>query len=184
MNPLLQEAGQASRQLYDPGVRELIETSLTWLEQMPTLAERHVASMANGIPLAACVGLDEADLSARHLAACALCEQDEFLLALPLALHCCSARADDANYAFLAGSCLQRLAITDYAAMMFRHTLQIDGFHMPAAYRLGECLLALGDREGAAHLLGWAVELGRQNPAQRELQSLALDRLSRLGATP
>lgn len=182
MNPLLQEAAQASRQLYDPDVRELIETSLAWLEQLPTLTEHHGAKMANGIPLATCVGLDDADLAARHRAAYALCEQGEFLLALPLALHCCSARADDPHAAFLAGSCLQRLAITDYAAMMFRQALHLNEHHMPAAYRLGECLLALGDREGATHLFGWAVEIGRQDPAQRELQSLALHRLARLDA--
>ena len=182
MNPLLQEAGAASRQLYDADVRELIESSLAWLERMPTLAERHGARMANGMPLAACIGLDEADLSSRHQAAYSLCEQGEFLLALPLALHCCSARADDAGYAFIAGSCLQRLAITDYAALMFRQVLNIDERHMPAAYRLGECLLALGDRDAAIHLFGWAVELGRQDPGLRELQSMAIARLGRLNS--
>ncbi len=180
MNPLLHEAGQASRHLYDPMTRELIETSLAWLEQMPTLASSHGRQLAAGITLAHCTGLVGSDLDERYLAAFSLCEQEEFLLALPLALHCCSARADHADSAFLAGSCLQRLGIIDYAAMLFRHVLQIDEYHMAAAYRLGECLLAIGDREAAVHMFGWAVELGRQDDGQRELQAMAMTRLARL----
>lgn len=180
MNPLLQEAGQASRHLYDPMTRELIESSLAWLEQMPILAGAHGAQLAAGITLADSAKIPSSNLDDRYLAAFSLCEQGEFLLALPLALHCCSARADHADDAFLAGSCLQRLGIIDYAAMLFRHVLQIDECHMPAAYRLGECLLSLGDRTAAAHMFGWAVELGRQDAGQRELQALAMSRLARL----
>ncbi len=180
MNPLLHEAGHASRHLYDSMTRELIESSLGWLEQMPTLASSHGSQLAAGVTLADCTGLVGPDLDKRYLAAFALCEQGEFLLALPLALHCCSARADHADSAFLAGSCLQRLGIIDYAAMLFRHVLQIDEYHMAAAYRLCECLLSIGDREAAAHIFGWAVELGRQDEGQRELQALAMHRLARL----
>jgi len=180
MNPLLHEAGHASRHLYDPMARELIESSLAWLEQMPALAISHGQQLAAGIALADCTGQADSDLDDRYLAAYSLCEQGEFLLALPLVLHCCSARAGNADAAFLAGSCLQRLGIIDYAAMLFRHVLQIDEHHMAAAYRLGECLLFIGDREAAAHLFGWAVELGRQDNGQRELQALAISRLARL----
>lgn len=180
MNPLLQEAGHASRHLYDPMTRELIESSLAWLEQMPALASNHGSQLAAGITLAKCTGLVGSDLDDRYLAAYSLCEQGEFLLALPLALHCCSARADDEDSAFLAGSCLQRLGIIDYAAMLYRHVLQIDEYHMAAAYRLGECLLSIGDRQAAAHMFGWAVELGRQDEGQRELQAMAMTRLARL----
>ncbi len=180
MNPLLHEAGQASRHLYDPMTRELIESSLAWLEQMPTLATTHGAQLAAGITLADSAKIPPSNLEDRYVVAFSLCEQGEFLLALPLALHCCSARADYADDAFLAGSCLQRLGIIDYAAMLFRHVLQIDECHMPAAYRLGECLLTIGDREAAAHMFGWAVELGRQDAGQRELQALAMSRLARL----
>ena len=180
MNPLLQEAGAASRQIYDAEVRELIESSLSWLERMPALASSHGRQLAAGSTLADCTGLAGPDLDQRYRAAFSLCEQGEFLLALPLALHCCSARADHPDDAFLAGSCLQRLGIIDYAAMLFRHVLQVDEFHMAAAYRLGECLLALGDREAAAHMFGWAVELGRQDAGKRELQAMAMSRLARL----
>ncbi len=183
MNPLLQQAGQASLHLYDSELQKLIESSLNWLEQMPALANRYCEQMSQGASLANCIGLEKSDLDARYSAAFSLCERDEFLLALPLALHCCSAHAGNAQYAFLAGSCLQRLGIHDYAAMMFRHSLQIDEGHMPAAYRLGECLLALGDREAATHLFKWAVELGRLDPAYRGLQDLALSRLARISPT-
>lgn len=180
MNPLLQQAGQASSQLYDSGLQQLIDSSLVWLEDMPMLAGQYSAQLAQGSSLVECAGLDDRDLETRYDAAYSLCEQGDFLLALPLALHCCSARADDPRHAFLAGSCLQRLGIFDYAAMMFRHALQINDAHMAAAYRLGECLLALGDRESATQLFQWAVELSRQDPDSRTLQDLALARLSRI----
>jgi tetratricopeptide (TPR) repeat protein len=181
MNPLLQQAGQASRHLYDASTRELVDSSLAWLEQMPALAASHGDQLAAGITLADCTGLADDDLDLRYRVAFALCEQGEFLLAQPLALHCHSARAQHADDAFLAASCLQRLGIIDYATMLFRHVLQIDEYHMAAAYRLGECLLALGDREAAAHLFSWAVELGRHDASQRELQNLAMNRLAGLG---
>lgn len=180
VNPLLQQAGVASRQLYDRQASELVDSSLAWLEHMPALAHSYGAQLATGITLADCAGLDEADLDERYRVAFALCERGDFLLALPLALHCHIARAHDADNAFLAASCLQRLGIIDYAAMLFRHVLQIDEHHMAAAYRLGECLLALGDRQGAAHLFGWAIELGRHDAGQRELQTMALNRLAGL----
>ncbi len=180
MNPLLQQASLASRQLYDASTRELVDSSLVWLEQMPALAQAYGAQLAAGITLADCAGLAEPDLDQRYRVAFALCEQGEFLLALPLALHCHIARAHDADAAFLAGSCLQRLGIIDYATMLFRHVLQIDEHHMAAAYRLGECLLALGDRPAAAQLFNWAVELGRHDTGQRELQTMAMNRLAGL----
>ncbi len=51
-----------------------------------------------------------------------------------------------------------------------------------SAYRLGECLEAIGQHDEAFHLYQWAIDLGRGNFALRNLQDMASRRLARLEA--
>ena len=56
-----------------------------------------------------------------------LCDADEFAYALPIALHLAARPERDARFAFLAGSCLQRLNQPRVALGMFGLTTLIEG---------------------------------------------------------
>jgi TolA-binding protein len=56
--------------------------------------------------------------------------------------------------------------------------LQLNETHIAAAYRLGECLLELGDKEDAAHLFEWTLTLSRGNFEHRQFQDWAMQRLA------
>jgi TolA-binding protein len=58
--------------------------------------------------------------------------------------------------------------------------LQLDETHIAAAYRLGECLLELGDKQDAAHLFEWTLTLSRGNFEHRQFQDWAMQRLARI----
>jgi predicted Zn-dependent protease len=105
--------------------------------------------------------------------ACRLCDADNFRFAAPLALHLVTYQPTDPRFSFLAGTCLQRLGIFSNAAQMFCFTLVNCGEDAATVYRLGECLLALGDKESAASALEIAFDLSRNSHDSSELQSLS-----------
>lgn len=105
-----------------------------------------------------------------------LCDAGEFLHALPIALALV-ARHEDARFAFLAGTCLQRLAQFDLAIPMYQLALAHDRTHAATAYRLGEVLLAQGLKQEGRQALELAVELGRGRESARKIQDMAMERM-------
>ena len=57
-------------------------------------------------------------------------------------------------------------------------TVSLIVFGIAAAYRLGECLLELGDKEAASQLFEWTVTLARGNFEHRQFQDWAMQRLA------
>ena len=84
----------------------------------------------------------------------------------------------DPRYAFLSASCLQRLRLPAEAAHLYKAALLLDEEHIPAAYRLGECLLELNDKESASHFFELTITLSRGDFEYRQFQDWATQRLA------
>lgn len=182
MNYLLTDAAAAALRHVDTEVRDMIALALHALERLPGYLEAYRAALAEDRTLAECLQIDPGLPERCRQLAQRLCEQGEFLLALPLAMYCASFVSDDPEHSFLAGACLQRLGQPASAAHFYRVALQLDESDAASAYRFGECLEALGQREDACHLYQWAIELSRGNFALRTLQDMASSRLAQLDA--
>jgi tetratricopeptide (TPR) repeat protein len=80
----------------------------------------------------------------------------------------------------MAGSCLQRQNQPEQAVLLFAQTLLLQPDDAAAAYRLGECLLAIDRNEEARDVLLETVELCRGNERYRRIYELATERLAAL----
>jgi tetratricopeptide (TPR) repeat protein len=180
MNPLLTDAVAAAIHSPDAEIRLMVDLSVQALEQVPRHLETWQAALAQNRTLADCLQLDADQIELCRHRARSLCDQGDFLLALPLAMYCAAFASDNPEHSFLAGACLQRLGQAASAAHFYRVALQLDGTDAASAYRLGECLEVVGQREEASHLYQWAIELARGNFALRTLQDMASCRLARL----
>jgi tetratricopeptide (TPR) repeat protein len=184
MNPLLHEAAKAALHSPDAEVRDRILLAIQALEQAPQNIETCQAALANNQTLAECLQIDPEQFEQYRQLAADLCDQGNFLLALPLAVYCATYKSDDPQHSFLAGACLQRLGQPAAAAHFYRVALQLDEADAASAYRLGECLEAVGQPEDASHLYRWTIELARGDFALRTLQEMAQNRISKLSTTP
>ena len=167
----------------DPDIRSLIDACSAHMRSSNPNATRAAFTRA---------GQDESgdptveQLQDVYETACRLCDADNFRFAAPLALHLVTYQPTDPRFSFLAGTCLQRLGIFSNAAQMFCFTLVNCGEDAATVYRLGECLLALGDKDNAAKALEIAFDLSRNARGASELQSMSehLINLVRGGAVP
>jgi tetratricopeptide (TPR) repeat protein len=118
--------------------------------------------------------------------ACGLCDEDNFRFAAGIALHLATYRPEDPRFTFLAGTCMQRLGVHADAAKFFCFSLISGGDNAAALYRLGECLLAVGDRASAEKALDAAFEAARGDEDAAPLQDMARDLItaSRNGLRP
>lgn len=180
MNRLLSDAATASAHYPDPQVRDQVALAMQALEDVPHQLATWREELAQNRTLASCLQLDTGHIARCRQLAGKLCDDSEFLLALPLALCCATYAPDEPDHSFLAGTCLQRLDDPASAAHFYRVALQRDAGDAASAYRLGECLERLGQGEDAAHLYHWAIELARGNFALRNLQDMASRRLAQV----
>jgi tetratricopeptide (TPR) repeat protein len=179
MTPLLVEAASAAVHLLDAQSRDQVQYALSQLENLSLYASKFKSALDRNQPLAACLNISNAELEKAYEHAWALIQKGDFLSALPLALYCATFQATEPRYAFIAASCFQRLSSPAEAAQLYKTVLQLDEAHIAAAYRLGECLLELDDRESATHLFEWALALSRGNFEHREFQDWAMQRLGK-----
>jgi thioredoxin-like negative regulator of GroEL len=64
------------------------------------------------------------------------------------------------------------------AANLYKAALQLDEEYIAAAYRLGECLLELNDKEAASHFFERTLTLTRVDFEYRQFQDWAMQRLA------
>jgi tetratricopeptide (TPR) repeat protein len=182
MNPLLSDAAIAAAHHPDPHIRDTIALAIQALEAVPQHLLAWQAELAHEQTLADCLHIAPGQMANYRQLASHLCDNGEFLLALPLAMVCAAYVSDDPEHSFLAGACLQRLGDPASASHFYRVALQLNTADAASAYRLAECLESIGQSEAAAHLYQWTIELGRGNFALRTLQDMAGRRLARLEA--
>ena len=76
----------------------------------------------------------------------------------------------------MTGMIVQLLCDPLLAAAFYTCLLKLDSAFIPAVFRLGECLSDLSELPEARRMFEKTVELGRDDPEQHQLQSLALDK--------
>jgi tetratricopeptide (TPR) repeat protein len=106
---------------------------------------------------------------------CRLCDEGNFSFAAPVALHLVATWPTDSRFSFVAGTCLQRLGLYSNAAQLFAFTLVVGNTSPATLYRLGECLLAIGDTANASTALEAAFDLSRGQGSEdaREIQAMS-----------
>ena len=117
--------------------------------------------------------------------ACRLCDEDNFRFATALALHLATYCPKEPRFSLLAGSCMQQLGAYANASKFYCFALINGGDNPAVLFRLGECLLALGDKANAEKALDAAFEVARELENATPLQSAVQDLLGSLakGAT-
>ena len=109
-------------------------------------------------------------LEAVYDTACRLCDEENFHFASALALHLAPYRPTEPRFSFLAGTCLQRQGMPSSAARFFCSALVCGGDHSASLFRLGECMLALGDTASADRAFDAALDVSRSAQGTEELQ--------------
>jgi tetratricopeptide (TPR) repeat protein len=164
--------------LPDPHIRDLAQQAVSQLKKLPDYFLKFNVQIEQNQTLAACLAISTTELEHAYEQSWVLFRQREFLSALPLALYCSTFQSTEPRYAFLTASCLQRLQRPEEASKLYKTVLQLDETHIAAAYRLGECLLELGDKENASHFFEWTLALSRGNFEHHQFQDWAIQRLT------
>ncbi len=178
MTPLFTDATYAVARLPDPEIRDLAQQAVGQLEKLPDYLSKFKSQIEQNQTLADCLAIPTTELENSYEHSWVLFRQRDFLSALPLALYCSTFQSTEPRYAFLTASCLQRLGRPEEAVKFYKTVLQLDETHIAAAYRLGECLLELGNKVDASHLFEWTVTLSRGNFEHRQFQDWAMKRLA------
>ena len=104
--------------------------------------------------------------------------------ALPLALHLSVNRPLDQRFMFMTGMILQLLGDALLAATFYSMLLALDSNFMPAAFRMAECYVTLGEHKDAREIFEIAIDIGRETLGDAddfyELQRLIYERLRTL----
>lgn len=122
----------------------------------------------------------EAQLEAVYATAETLCNEGNFQFAAGLALHLFTYKPGEPRFGFMAGTCMQRLGLHANAAKFFCHALVSGGDHPGALFRLGECLLALGDSVNAERAFDAALDVARGETFAPELQDASQELMASL----
>jgi predicted Zn-dependent protease len=120
------------------------------------------------------------ELETLYDAACASCDAGDFSAALPLALQLVLQAPDRAEFTFLGGTCLQRLRVHGPAATLFGMAALGPRASPVAAYRLGECLVALEQPDEARQAFSACLALGRSADAAHDLMRCCQEALDQL----
>ncbi len=90
-----------------------------------------------------------------------LYQRGEYDAALPIAVHLSINRPLDPRYMFMAGMILQILGDPLLAATFFATQLTMDPDSIPAAFRLAECYVMIGETEEAHQIFETVIDMGR-----------------------
>lgn len=125
-------------------------------------------------------------LEAVYATATGLCDEGNYRFAVALALHLTTYRPREPRFSFLAGTCMQQLGAHSNAARFFCFALIHGGDNPAVLYRLGECLLALGDKDNAEKALEAALDVAREVDGSHRVQSVSQDLIAaiRAGSAP
>jgi hypothetical protein len=168
----------------DPEVASVVEQCAATLAGSHTRIMQVINKVAAGHADLAALGPMPHDAKQLHDVAVRLCEEGAFEQALAPAMVLMLWHPERARFAFIAGTCLQRIGQPAAALMMFGNAglAGADEFAAVAAFRSGECLAAMGQTPKAIHAFDAATEASRQNPSLAELQDLAQKKAEALRA--
>lgn len=164
----------------DPAVAAIVEQLSERLEFLPDEFDWLQSLAASGRTLAEVRGISPDELDALYDVGYQLCNEGSFHHALPIALQLVLHAPLEPRYSFMAGSCLQRQNQPEQAVLLFGQTLILRPEDAAAAYRLGECLLALDREQEARDVLLETVEMCRGHERYRRIYERATERLAAL----
>ena len=152
------------------------------LASLPAMWKNAQADVAQGLTLGQSRRVPEEQIEALYASGVRLVQAGQFEKALPIAVLLNAYAGDQARILFLTGTCLQRLGLAAPAAQLYAQCLQADADHLAALYRLGECMAAINELEGAANVFEAVAGLGWGEEQHVELLSMAEDKLATLRA--
>ncbi len=158
----------------------IVEQLSERLATLPDELEWLQSLAASGRTLAKVRGISADELDALYGVGYDLCNEGSFHHALPIALQLVLHAPREPRYSFMAASCMQRQNQPEQAMLLFAQTPLLQPEDATAAYRLGECLLALDRLDEARDVLLETVELSRGNEQYRRMYELATERLAAL----
>jgi tetratricopeptide (TPR) repeat protein len=164
----------------DPAVASIVETLTLNLADMPALIQSFQCELEQGKSLAECRDITNEGLESLYTLAAQLCDEAQFEHALPICLNLLIHQPRNPRYQFICASCLQRLGQLQEASVLFDYVLQLDATDAAAAYRLGECLDALGDREQAKNKFNLCIDLSYGVFRYRTIQDLARSKIANM----
>ena len=150
---------------------------------MPISEVAHaVRRMLGGETLAEIREVAEEQLEATFSAACDLVDSEDFDGAIDHLLSLVIHDPYDHRFQFGYALCLQQLGRFQDAAKHFGLACMLEPDEPATAFRLGECLAALGDRDLAADAFGVAIGLCETPGADAEIRIASEAALQRLHA--
>lgn len=164
----------------DPEIASIVTQLTDGLQHIEQIIEESREYLDQGHTLGELRGITDEGYAALYKIAYELCDQGEFQNALPVALQLTLHQPTDSRYSFITGACLQRLKQFDSAALMYALSLDVDPEHAAAAYRLAECLIAIGKPEEAKPFLHKAIELSYGDFDRRKLMEMTQKKLGDL----
>lgn len=130
-------------------------------------------------------GITDAQLESVYSLACREIAQGRFEGALDHAAFVAQHNPWERRYLFVFALCLQHLGDLEAAARFYGEALLLDATDAVCAYRIGECLGAVGELDDAREAFEMAVKLSwldAQGVEVREQAQRRLDELVALGA--
>lgn len=164
----------------DPEIAAIVGQLSDGLQHIQETLEKCREQLEQGYTLGELRGITDEGYASLYKIAHRLCDQGDFYHALPVALQLTLHNPTDSRYAFMAGSCLQRLAHVEAAAMMFAIAIDVNPEHAAASFRLAECLIAAGKPNEAIPFLNKTIELSYGEFDKRKLMELAQNRLEEI----
>ena len=164
----------------DPDIASIVERLQGDLTMLPETFDNFREVLEQGITPGQLRGITEEEYASLYMLAHQLCDQGDFHNALIISLQLTFNEPGNADYAFLAGTCLQRTGQQQKAALMYAMAFELDTDHAAAAYRAGECLWSLGKPMEAKVMLEKSLDLSRADFSRRDLMLMAEKALSGL----
>lgn len=141
-----------------------IETVLALVERdlldWPTKLIDVQRAVSTGMVKAALTTVPPPTLEHFYDTAYGLFQQQAYDQALPIALYLSVHAPQDPRFLFMSGLILQVLNEPLMAAVFYACLLQQQQDVVPAAYRLAECYVAVGQRERAQDIFDLAINIG------------------------
>jgi type III secretion system low calcium response chaperone LcrH/SycD len=142
------------------------------------------AFLEHGVTPADLQGMTEEELEAVYAEAVDRIEREEFSEALDLGVFLVTHQPWDRRFHFVFALCLQHLGDYESAARHYSQCYMLDATDAACAYRIGECLEALGQVEEAREAYRSALDLSFAGEGLPELRDAAQSRLDFISTQP
>ncbi len=140
------------------------------------------ALLEQGVTPADMKGITADELEAVYAETCERLEREAYSEALDTAVFLVTHQPWDRRFHFIYALCLQHLGDFESAGRHYSQAYSFDATDAGCAYRIGECLEALGDHDGAREAYKAALDLSYQGDGLPELRDAAQTRLDGLAA--